>query len=96
MDGKLQAILSDETALAKIAAIVKGTSSPAIPSAASVPSAPPVSEQVSAPVASNAADDRLVLLSALRPFLKESRRARLDSITKVIGVAKVWQNTKHI
>lgn len=91
MDGKLQAILGDEAALAKIAAIVKGVSQPE-------QSAPPVPtlQEPTLPTASFAADNRLALLAALRPFLKESRRARLDSLTKVMNVAKLWQTTKHI
>ena len=92
MDGKLQAILGDETALAKIAAIVKGASTPAEPPP--VPTKEPM--QSTAPVTTFAADDRLALLAALRPFLKESRRTKLDSITKVMNVASIYKNTKHI
>ncbi len=91
MDGKLQAILSDETALAKIAAIIRGTEPPTEPPAAVAATPAPT-----IPTASFQSDDRVALLAALRPFLKESRRSRLDSITKVMNVAKLWQTTKHI
>ncbi len=92
MDGKLQAILGDEAALAKIAAIIKGVAQPA---QQELP-AEPLPVQSTAPVVANATDDRLALLAALRPFLKDSRRNRLDSITKVMNVASVYKNAKHI
>ncbi len=82
MDGKLQAILGDENALRRIAAAVRGE---------------PEQEQPreSTPLAGTS-NNAASLLAALRPFLKESRRSKLDQFSKAITVANVYRNAKNI
>lgn len=45
---------------------------------------------------SQGGDRGLALLAALKPFLKESRRKKLDMAKGVLSVAALYKNTKNI
>ncbi len=89
MDGRLQAILGDENALRRIAAAVRGE-----PTEKEAPTESVAS--TSSPSTLGTSNDAAALLAALRPFLKDSRREKLDRFSKAITVASVYRNAKSI
>lgn len=90
MDEKLNAVLSNSELMEKIAALVKGTTPPPedIPEPAT-----PVQSFVPA---TGSMDKGLALLNALRPFLKESRRRKLDSAAGALSVASLYSGIKKL
>ncbi|MBR6594443.1 MAG: hypothetical protein IKK83_04605 [Clostridia bacterium] len=63
---------------------------------AAVPDLPALGT-VPAPYGYSQGGDRgLALLAALKPFLKESRRKKLDMAKGVLSVAALYKNTKNI
>lgn len=97
---KLQNVLSDPEAMAKITAIASSLGAPQQNSepAPSEPlvSAPPVSEPDLLSALPSAAqglvpqsDPRLALLASLKPLLREEKRGRVDSLLNALTVASV-------
>lgn len=86
---KLQALLADPDAVAKISAIASSLGSTA-PSVPSVPQTPPAPEP-SAP-ASVGKDPRLELLRAIRPLVAEQKRKRIDDLVQIATVASLLGN----
>lgn len=97
MDEKLSAVLGNKELMEKIAALVNGAPADASTPPAEVPALSPVTEAAPAslPLMSGA-DKGLALLAALRPFLKENRRKKLDAATSALSVASVYRNIKKI
>jgi len=93
MDDKLRSVLGNEELMAQIAAAVRGSSAPASPPQAPPPVADAVPTFTSA---GGKSDSALALLSALAPFLRESRRSKLEAVTKAMAVANIYKNTKII
>lgn len=99
MDGnKLQAVLSNPELMAKIAALVNGE-----PPKAETPKAEPqdtvgayAPSRASVPNVTPQADRGIALLYALRPFLKEERRRKLDAATGAISAASIFRNAKKL
>lgn len=91
MDEKIRSVLENEELLAKIAAAVRGTAEPSPAPPQSVPTYMP---SVAEPVRQQ--PDAVALLAALKPFLRQERREKLDSITKALSVASVYKNIKGI
>ncbi len=89
MDDKLQSVLSNKELMEKIAALIQGNTEPAAPVAAPSYSPPP---QAPTP----AADKGLALLAALTPFLKESRRKKLEAARGAISVASAYKTMKKL
>lgn len=99
MDGfsdKLKAVLSDPESMAKITEIARGFAEkkPSEPSEekALPPSPDPVGELLHSPAIAealrllgNGSRERVALLQAMRPFVKEEKKAKLD---KIIGTMK--------
>lgn len=86
MDDKLQSVLGNRELMEKIAALVQGEQSP--PPAPVVPSySPPLPPQN---------DKGLALLAALAPFLKESRRKKLEAARSAISVASAYKTVKKL
>lgn len=93
MDDKLRSVLGNEELMAQIAAAVRGGSTPA----AAPPTPPAVSDAAPAFTSvGGKSDSALALLSALAPFLRESRRSKLEAVTKAMAVANIYKNTKNI
>ncbi len=88
MDDKLRSVLSNPELMEKIASLVKGDPLPEPP-----PAQPAASYGQMLPAN---ADKGLALLSALAPFLKESRRKKLETARSAITVASVYRNMKNI
>lgn len=97
-NNKLQAVLSNPELMAKIAALVKGETSPPPESAQpAVPTYAPASvSETPFSGLSPSADRGIALLYALRPFLKEERRRKLDAATGALSVASVFRGTKKL
>ena len=82
---KLQALLADPEAVAKISAIASslGSTAPSVPQTpAPAPSAVP----------SVGKDPRLELLSALRPLVAEQKQKRIDDLVQIAAVASLLGN----
>ena len=93
MDEKIRSVLENEELLAKIAAAVRGTDAP------TQEYAPPPQRAEALPViqsAGRSGSDALALLSALKPFLRQERREKLDALTKALSVASVYKSVKNI
>ena len=94
---KLQGLLSDPNALAKITAIASTLGAGNAPSqgepAQSVPSAqtqPPLqSPQPLLP-----ADPRLALLSSVKPLLRQEKQGKIDSLLSALTVASMLKSFK--
>lgn len=87
---KLQSLLADSDAVAKIAAIASslGSGTPE-PAPAPAPPAPAVSPP-SLPTAGK--DPRLELLRALRPLVAEQKQKRIDDLVQIATVASLLGN----
>lgn len=85
MDNKLSQVLSNKELMEKITALIKGEEP-----------APPPSEPATVLAPSKSADKGLALLSALAPFLKESRRKKLESAEGLISVISAYKNMKKL
>ena len=85
---KLQALLADPDAVAKISAIASslGSTAPSVPSVPQTPAPTP-----SAP-ASVGKDPRLELLRAIRPLVAEQKRKRIDDLVQIATVASLLGN----
>ena len=95
---KLQNVLSDPEALAKISAIASslGGNTNSSSESASAPAAAPMSEpkqiepiSLSAKSAVPQIDPRIALLSSLKPLLREEKRGRVDSMLNALTVASM-------
>ena len=91
---KLQALLADPEAVAKIAAIASslgaGAVDPPAPEPSPPPSAPALSSSVAVPSAGK--DPRLELLRALRPLVAEQKQKRIDDLMQIATVASLLGN----
>ncbi len=101
MDGfseKLKTVLSDPESMAKITEIARGfaekktSESPPSEKSAALPSPDPVGELLHSPAIAealrllgNGSKERVTLLQAMRPFVKEEKKAKLD---KIIGTMR--------
>lgn len=102
MDGdfqeKLNKVLSDPDALAKITAIASSLGA----SPQNEPKEPSVSEEkdetplipVPNPLTTASGDPRLQLLSSLKPLLREEKRDKIDSLTRALTVAAMMKSFK--
>lgn len=79
MSDKLGEILSNPDAMSKIMELANGFERP---------------KQQEQPIALPRNDERIELLYALRPLLRENRRSRLDSLTKAVSMAQVLGKMK--
>ncbi len=88
---KLQALLADPAAVAKIAAIASSLGNGG---AEPPPPEPPQAVPASAPPAVKASkgDPRLDLLCALRPLVAEQKRKRIDDLVQIATVASLLGN----
>ena len=87
MDDKLQSVLGNKELMEQIAALVQGAQTPQ----------PPEPQPVFTPQAMPMQGDKgLALLAALAPFLKESRRKKLDAARSAISVANAYKTIKKI
>lgn len=75
MSDKLNEILSNPDAMSKIMELVGGLERP--------------KERQDDPIPAVRSDERMELLLALRPLLRENRRSRLDSLTRAVSMAQV-------
>lgn len=93
MDDKIRNVLENEELLAKIAAAVRGLDAPA-----PVPSPPPQMPEPIQPAGNfeSGSPNALALLSALKPFLRQERRQKLDAVTKALSVASVYKSVKNL
>lgn len=87
---KLQSLLADPDAVAKIAAIASslGNGTPA-------PSQPPPAPEPSVPAGAFPTvgkDPRLELLRAIRPLVAEQKRKRIDDLVQIATVASLLGN----
>ena len=82
---KLQALLSDPQAVAKITAIASSLGQSA-PEPAPVPAEPAPRREGSK------GDPRLELLCALRPLVAEQKRKRIDDLVQIATVASLLGN----
>ncbi len=83
MDEKLKSVLENEELMARIAAAVRGTATPPTPQPLPVPQ-------------SNRTGDALALLTALKPFLKKEKQVRLESLSKAISAANIYNSVKNV
>lgn len=98
MEEKVKSVLGNEEMLAKIAALVQTMSASPAEDARPSPAAPPPAD-ISVPARGYGpavSDERLALLSALRPFLSERRRSKLDTVSKALAVAGVYRTAKKV
>ena len=79
MSNKLGEILSNPDAMSKIMELANGFERP---------------KQQEQPISLPRNDERIELLYALRPLLRENRRSRLDSLTKAVSMAQVLGKMK--
>lgn len=95
---KLQSLLSNPEAMAKINAIASSmnTSAPQ-----SIPTQPnPISEPIaqnpmpSLPTSNQIADPKLALLSSIKPLLREEKRSKVDSLLTALTVANMLKGFK--
>ena len=84
---KLQALLADPDAVAKISAIASSLGS--TPTAPSVPQTPAPAPSLSLPAGK---DPRLELLRALRPLVAEQKQKRIDDLVQIATVASLLGN----
>ncbi|MBQ3195009.1 MAG: hypothetical protein IJB65_00935 [Clostridia bacterium] len=91
MDDKLQSVLGNKELMEKIAALVQGTQE-----APPAPAPAPVPVQQSFSPSPIQGDKGLALLAALAPFLKESRRKKLDAARNAISVANAYKTMRKI
>ncbi|MBR4950692.1 MAG: hypothetical protein IKZ23_01925 [Clostridia bacterium] len=97
---KLQGLLSDPNALAKITAIASTLGAGNAPSqgepAQSAQSAP--SAQANPPLQSPQpllpADPRLALLSSVKPLLRQEKQGKIDSLLSALAVASMLKSFK--
>lgn len=102
MDGdfqeKLNKVLSDPDALAKITAIASslGASPKNEVKEATVPDDKEETPLIPAsnPISASLGDPRLQLLSSLKPLLREEKRDKIDSLTRALTVAAMMKNFK--
>lgn len=86
MDEKIRSVLENEELMSKIAAAVGGAGRPGAQSAG----LPYADTQ---PAGRGA--EAMALLAALKPFLREERRQKLDTVTRALAVASVYKNVKN-
>lgn len=79
MSDKLGEILNNPDAMSKIMELASGLDRP---------------KPQEAPITLPKSDERMELLYALRPLLRENRRARLDSLTRAVSMAQVFGKMK--
>ncbi len=83
---KLQNLLSDPTALAKITAIASSLGTDTQPEqtepAPSAPSLPNIAP----------ADPRIALLSSVKPLLRQEKQGKIDSLLSALTVASMLKN----
>lgn len=79
MSDKLGEILSNPDAMSKIMELANGFERP---------------KQQEQSISLPRNDERIELLYALRPLLRENRRSRLDSLTKAVSMAQVLGKMK--
>ena len=96
MDDKLNSVLGNPQLMAQIAAAVRGASGDGASSSAPSPAPAPTSVPAVGYGGEGGTDKALNLLGALAPFLKTSRREKLDTITRALAVASVYKNTRNI
>lgn len=94
MDDKLNSVLGNPQLMAQIAAAVRGASAEPTPTPTPTPTPQPQSQPTLG--GEGGTDRALNLLGALAPFLKTSRREKLDAITRALAVASVYKSTKNI
>lgn len=88
---KLQALLSDPGAVAKIAAIASSLGG-SQPDSEPKPEARPSSAEAVPRRESPKGDPRLELLCALRPLVAEQKRKRIDDLVQIATVASLLGN----
>ena len=84
-DDKLSAILGDQNAMSQIMALAQSLSGPA-------PEEQAVQTQ---PLCDNDREPDIRLLSALRPYLKESRRMRLDRALELLQLLRLLKGNRE-
>lgn len=103
MDGdfqeKLNKVLSDPDALAKITAIASSLGASPQQSEVKEPAASDEREETPIMPALNplnfaSGDPRLQLLSSLKPLLREEKRDKIDSLTRALTVAAMMKSFK--
>ena len=92
MDDKLRSVLNNPELIARIASAVKGIT----PEESAPQPTHYAAEEVYSPVGNGRGDKALALLSALRPFLSEGRRSKLESVSRAMAVANIYKNTKNL
>jgi hypothetical protein len=80
MSDKLGEILNNPDAMSKIMELASGLDRP--------------KERAEDPIPLPRRDERMELLYALRPLLRENRRSRLDNLTKAVSMAQVLGKMK--
>ncbi len=86
---KLQSVLSNPEALAKITDIASSLGGNANPSSQESVDTPTSPTPLKNPFST---DPRLELLNSLKPLLREDKRNRIDSITKALTVASMMKS----
>ena len=93
---KLQNILSDPTALAKISSIASslGVSAPSEEGSrpTSEPTDAPQPPTQSLPQLMPQSDPRLALLASVKPLLKQEKQGRVDSLMNALNVAAMLKS----
>lgn len=93
---KLQNILSDPAALAKISSIASslGSSNPAADTSAeqTAEDVKPAEIPNQLPVSLPQSDPRLALLASVKPLLKQEKQGRVDSLMNALTVAAMLKN----
>lgn len=100
MDDRIRAVLEDPDLMARIARAVRGAEPREEQAPTPVEAAPlysPAGAFTEARGPSPLGNDKgLALLAALAPFLKESRRKKLDMARGVLSAAAIYKNAKSI
>lgn len=95
---KIRSVLSDPQSAAKIAAIASslgvsgGDIPPSSPSEETAPSVP----AAALPLPFNRGNDKnTALLQAIKPFLREDKREKIDSLVRALSVAELISGLKR-
>lgn len=99
---KLQSILSNPEAMAKISAIASNMggnppapqSNPIPPQQTSVAEPIPQNPIPSLPITNQSTDPKLTLLSSIKPLLREEKRGKVDSLLTALAVANMLKSFK--
>ena len=109
IDEKIRSVLQNEEMMAKIADLIQNVapSGPPKEQQAGIPAAvapePPAQQaSLTLPGAGGsllgglAGNEAMTLLAAMRPFLRESRRSKLDAVSKAVAMAGVFRSAKRL